>query len=130
MSRHKIRQCLRMTVFATIVSMAFGSLAWGYDDDYCRDQARERGYQNGYHDGTRAGHYDHERGYRFHFKNDQWGDARNGYDRWMGSFGHYKKAYRNGYEDGYRRSFNSYGDRRDRDWDRDNDRRRDRDDWR
>jgi hypothetical protein len=131
MTRSKIWWTLRTMALAAAVSLAFGSLAWGYDnDDYRRDEVRERAYQNGYQDGTRAGHYDRERGYRFRFKNDQWEDARSGYEHWMGSFGHYKKAYRSGYEAGYRQTFNSYGDRhgRDRDWD--DHRWHDRDDWR
>jgi hypothetical protein len=124
MLRTKIWRYLRMAALAAAVSLALGSLAWGYDGDDRQDEARQRGYQNGYHDGQRAGHYDRERGYRFHFKNDQWEDARGGYEPWMGSFGHYKKAYRSAYADGYRRTFNSYGDRRDGDRDRDDYRRR------
>ena len=111
-----------------MVSLAFGSLAWGYDDDdyHGRDEAREHGYQNGYRDGARAGHYDRERGHRFNFKNDQWEDA-HGYEHWMGDHGHYKRAYRDGYADGYRRGFDS-GDHRD--WDHDDHHWRDHDDWR
>ena len=113
-----------MAALATAVSLAFGSVAWGYagDDYHGRDEAREPGFQNGYQDGLRTGHYDHDRGSRFRFKNDQWEDA-HGYEHWMGNHGNYKRAYREGYEQGYRRAYR-YGDH-----DRD-DYRRDRDDWR
>jgi len=130
MLRLRMLRTLRLAALATMVSLAFGSLAWGYDDDdyHRRDEAREHGYQNGYRDGVRAGHYDRERGSRFNFKNDQWEDA-HGYEHWMGDHGHYKRAYRDGYADGYRRGFDSDG-RRDWDRDRDDHHWRDRDDWR
>ena len=125
MLRTRMLRTLRLAALATMVSLAFASVAWGYDDDYHRrDEASEQGYRNGYHDGQRAGQYDYERGRRFKFKNDQWEDA-HGYEHWMGSHGNYKHAYREGYEQGYRRAF---GDRRD--WDRDDYRRPGHDDWR
>jgi hypothetical protein len=109
---------LRLAALATMVSLAFGSLARGYDDYHRRGEAREQGYQNGYRDGARAGHSDRERGRRFNLKNDQWEDA-HGYEHWMGDHGQYKRAYRDGYAEGYRRGFDS-DDRRDWDRDRDN----------
>ena len=132
MLRSKVRWSLRTMALATVVSLAFGSLAWGYDDDnyYRQDEARERGYRYGSQDGQRAGQYDAERGRRFKFKNDQWEDA-HGYEHWMGNHGHYKQAYRDGYERAYRRSYGFYVDRY---RDRDDYRRHDRDsydrDWR
>ena len=135
MGQIRFLRSARTIVILAAVALTLGSVAWGYDD-YNRDQAQNRGFHNGFQDGVRAGHYDRERGYRFHFKNDQWNYGRDGYEHWMGSSGHYKKAYRHGYEDGYRRSFN--GSRRD--WDRDgyrdwngyrgDDRWRDHRDWR
>ena len=124
---------MRLAALAAVVTLAFGSLAWGHDrddDDYRDDAARHYGYQNGYREGMRHGHYDREQGYRYNFKSDQWEDARDAYDRSMGSFGHYKKAFRDGYVNGYRQGFNSYGDRRDWDHDRADHRQYDRDDWR
>jgi len=130
MLRTKMLRTLRLAALATTVSLAVGSLAWGYDDDdyHRHDQASDQGYRSGYQDGLRAGQNDYERGRRFNFKNDQWEDA-HGYEHWMGSHGNYKRAYREGYEQGYRRA---YGDRRgwDRDRDRDDYRRHDRDNWR
>ncbi len=111
MLRIRMLRTLRWAALATMVSLAFGSLAWGYD----RGEAREHGYQNGYRDGVRTGHNDRERGRRFNLKNDQWEDA-HGYEHWMGDHGQYKRAYRDGYAEGYRRGFDS-DDRRD--WDRD-----------
>ena len=133
MLRQRMMSWVRMALLGTVVSLAFGAVAWGqswgrYDDDdyYNRhDEAREHGFKNGYRDGQRAGQYDAGRGRRFKFKNDDWEDSR-GYEHWMGGKGDYKQAYREGYERGYRRGYGYYGDRRDRDdyrW-------RDRDDWR
>lgn len=102
---------MKVALLLTTFSLAFGSVAWGYDSR--QDEVRQRAYRNGYSDGARTGHFDRERGFRFRFKNDQWHDGRSGYEYWMGSFGRYKKAYRNGYEDGYRRGFESFGYRRD-----------------
>jgi hypothetical protein len=124
---------MRTMALAAVVSLAFGSVAWGQgwgqydDDDYYRrhDEAREHGFQNGTRDGLRAGQYDSERGRRFNFKSDDWEDA-HGYEHWMGNHGHYKQAYREGYERGYRRAY-GYDDGRYRD--RDDYRWRDRD-WR
>lgn len=123
MLRQGMLSWMRRAALAALVSVAFGSIAWGqawgqYDDDdyyYRHDEAREHGYQKGYRDGSRAGQYDSERGRRFKFKNDDWEDA-HGYERWMGDHGHYKQAYREGYERGYRRAY-GYDDRwRDGDW--------------
>jgi hypothetical protein len=123
MVRSTMWKSMRVVALAAVVSLAFGSLARGYDDDdyHRHDEASEHAYKNGYRDGARAGQYDNERGRRFNFKNDQWEDAR-GYQRWMGSHDQYKRAYRDGYEQGYRRAYGFYGDRRD--WDRDRDNRR------
>jgi hypothetical protein len=133
MLRPRTLNWIRTLALAALVSLAFGSVAWGqawgqyHDDDryYRHDEAREHGYQNGYRDGLRAGQYDSERGRRFKFKTDDWEDA-HGYQRWMGDHGHYKQAYREGYERAYRRAY-SYDDGRYRD--RDDNRYRDRD-WR
>ena len=100
---------MKMAVVVATFSLMFGSLAWGYDAR--KDEVRERAYRVGYSDGTRAGHFDRERGFRFRYKNDQWHDAHSGYEYWMGSFGSYRKAYRNGYEDGYRRGFEYFRSR-------------------
>jgi hypothetical protein len=70
-------------------------------------------------------------GYRYNCKSDQWEDADGGYQRWMGSRGHYKNAYRDGYVNGYRLGYGMYGYRRGGDGDRDDYYRwHDRDDWR
>ena len=133
MLRNKmLRRMLRwmsVAAFGTVVMLALGSLAWGYDDDdyYRHDEAREQGYKNGYRDGLSAGQHDLERGRRFNFKTDDWEDA-HGYEHWMGNHGHYKQAYRDGYERGYRRAYGYDRDRRDRD--RDDNRWHDRDDRR
>jgi hypothetical protein len=114
----------RVALLAVALAAALGSIAWGqpaaYDDDdnYRRhDEASERGYRNGYSDGLRQGQFDAERGRRFKFKTEDWGDSR-GYEHWMGNHGHYKKAYREAYERGYRRAYDH--DNR-RDWDRHHD---------
>ena len=134
MMRSKIWRWVRMALLAAAVSMVFGSLTWAqyYDEDdyyYGHDEAREQGYRNGYRDGFSRGEYDRDHGRRFNFKNDDWEDSR-GFEHWMGSKGHYKRAYRAGYENGYRRAYGYYGGRRDWDRDRDDYRRHDRDDWR
>ncbi len=129
MFRDKIWRWIRVAALAATASLAFGSLAWGQDNDdyhYRHDEAREQGYKNGYRDGLRLGQSDLERGRRFNFKNDDWEDSR-GFEHWMGSKGRYKQAYREGYERAYRQA---YGYNR-RDGDRDDYyRRHDRDDWR
>lgn len=130
MLRQRTLHWLRTAAWGAVVSLAFGSVAWGqewgqYDnrDSYYRnDEARERGYQRGFRDGMRAGQNDSERGRRFKFKNDDWEDSR-GFKHWMGDKREYKYAYRDGYERGYRRAYRNYGDQYD-------DRYRDRDDWR
>lgn len=130
MTRMKMLRGVRLAALAAVVSLAFGSLAWAHDDDdhYShRDEARERGYQNGYQDGVQHGRYDRMQGYRYNYKSDQWEDADGGYEHWMGSRGHYKKAYRDGYVKGYREGYGANGYRRDRD---DSYRGHDRDDWR
>ena len=117
MVRSTLWKNIRIAALAAAVSLAFGSVAWGYDrDDYYRhDEARDHGFRNGYQDGQRAGQYDADRGRRFNFKNDDWEDSRR-FERWMGSKGDYKHAYRDGYEQGYRRGYGRSGDRyRDRD---------------
>jgi len=135
MMRNRIWRRLKVPLLAATACLMLASVAWGqswgrYDDDdrYSRrDEASQQGYRNGYHDGLRRGRYDAERGRRFKFKNDDWGDSR-GYEHWMGSKGRYKHEYREGYERGYRQAYNTRGYRRDRD--HDDDRWRDRDDWR
>ena len=131
MLRMKLLRGARLAALAAVISLTFGSLAWAHDNDdyYARhDEATEHGYQNGYRDGVEHGRYDQMRGYRYNFKSDQWEDADNGYEHWMGSRGRYKKAYREGYVSGYRQSFGGYGYRHDQDDDRY--RWHDRDDWR
>ena len=112
MLQNKFVQFVKLAAVAATMLLILASVAWG-DDGY-RDEAGEHGFRNGYQDGIRAGHYDRERGYRFHVKNDQWEDAP-GFERWMGSHGQYKHAYRDGYEHGYRRAY----DHDYRDYDRD-----------
>jgi hypothetical protein len=117
---------VRLALLAVVTSLAMSSLARADDDDYRRrDAAQQRAYQNGYRDGVDHGRYDLREGYRYNVHSQQYNDACNGYEHWMGSFGHYKHAYRGGYEDGYRRAFDSAVYRRDRDGDRDDYRRHD-----
>jgi hypothetical protein len=128
MNRKLIRRTIGATlVLLTALTLSFAPSARADDDDYRyrHDEAREHGYHNGYDDGVRHGRYDHGEGYRYNVHSQQFNDGRDGYQYWMGNFGHYKKAYRTGYEDGYRQGFNSYAYRRDRDGDRDDYRRRD-----
>ncbi len=126
---------VRLAALAATVSLAFGSLAWADDDDYYRrdnyrhDEAREHGYRNGYQDGVQRGQYDRMQGYRYNYKSGLWEDA-GGYERWMGSRGRYKQAYRSGYESGYQRGYGAYGYRRGWYQNRDDYRWHDRDDWR
>ena len=58
-----------------------------------------------------AGQYDRMQGYRYNYKSGLWEDA-GGYERWMGSRGRYKQAYRSGYENGYQRGYGAYEYRR------------------
>jgi len=110
---------VRLAALAAVVSLAFGSLAWAHDDDddYNRRDAQQYGYQNGYRDGVRHGRYDRGVNIGYNVRSDQWEDARDGYQRWMGSFGRYKQGYRQGYENGYRAGYSSAWGRRD-DYDR------------
>jgi len=111
----------RIALLCATATLMFGSLAWGqygrYDDDgryYRRDPAGDQGYRNGYRDGQNRGQYDAQRGRRFKFKTDDWGDSR-GFEHWMGNKGDYKRAYRDGYERGYRQGYSSNGYPRGRD---------------
>jgi hypothetical protein len=104
----------RLAALAVVASLALGSVAWGDDYYNRRDGADQRAYQNGYQDGIHHGRYDRGEGFRFNVHSQQFNDARDGYEPWMGSFGHYKKVYRAGYEDGYHRGFDSGAFRRDR----------------
>lgn len=110
----------RLAALAAIVSLAFGSLAWAHDDDddYDRHDARQYGYQNGYRDGVSHGRYDRGANIGYNLRRDQWEDANDGYQPWMGSFGRYRQGYRRGYERGYRAGYASaWG--RGNDYDRD-----------
>jgi hypothetical protein len=119
--RQTMLHSVRLVVLAVVASLALGSVAWGGDDDYRHNEVQQRAHQNGYQDGVRHGNYDRGQGFRYNVHSQQYNDARDGYERWMGSFGHYKRVYRAGYEDGYRRGFDSAGFRRDRDRDGDRD---------
>ena len=109
--RSTILRGLKVTALVAVISLAFGSLAWAHDDDdddyYRRDAASQYGYQHGYRDGVRHANYDRGQGYRYNYKSEQWEDARDGYEHWMGSFGRYKRGYRQGYENGYRAGYSS-----------------------
>jgi hypothetical protein len=122
--------CLRTLALTSVVSLAFGSLAWGYGDDYGSDQVGDRAYHNGLRGGASHGRYDRSAGYRYDIHSQQYNDARDGYERWMGSFGRYKKAFREGYAEGYSRAFNRDGYRRGDDRRYDDRRWHDRDGWR
>jgi len=69
MLRQRMMSWVRMALLGTVVSLAFGAVAWGqswgrYDDDdyYNRhDEAREHGFKNGYRDGQRAGRHQRDR---------------------------------------------------------------------
>jgi uncharacterized protein YkwD len=127
-----LRKMLKLSALAALLTLSLGSLAWAHDyDDYNRGEVRQRAYQTGQRDGFDHGRYDRSAGYRYNIHSQQYNDARDGYEYWMGSFGHYKKAYREGYAYGYGEGYNS----RRRGWDHDRDRddyyrRHDRDDYR
>jgi hypothetical protein len=102
---------LKVAALAAVISLACGSPAWAHDDDdddYSRrDNAIQYGYQNGYRAGVRHANYDRSQGYRYNYKSEQWEEARDGYTRWMGSFGQYRRGFRQGYENGYRAGYSS-----------------------
>jgi len=131
MKHRTMLKALRTAAFAAAMCMAFGTIARADDYYYGRqDEAREQGYRAGYQDGLRNGRNDSAHGFRYNYKSEQWEDADDGYQHWMGSKGRYKRAYRDGYVSGYQRGFGR-GYRDDyRGRDRDDWRWRDRDDWR
>ena len=65
MLRIKMPRTLQLAALAAMLSMAFGSLTWGQDDDdyhYRHNEASEHGYKNGYRDGYEQGY---RRGYGY-----------------------------------------------------------------
>jgi hypothetical protein len=123
MLRSRMWQGIRIAALAAFLTVAFGSVAWCYDrDDYNRSGADRYGYQNGHRDGVEHGRYDRSEGYRYNIHSQQYNDAREGYERRMGPYDYYKKAYRSGYAEGYREAYSSFRRDDDRHW-------RDRDDW-
>ena len=94
---------------ALLLSSSVPAFAW---DNY-GGEAEHRAFDNGYADGLHHGRYDRGEGFRYNIHSQQYNDARDGYAPWMGSFGHYKHAYRAGYEEGYRRGFDTTAFRRD-----------------
>lgn len=109
---------VQLAVLLTVCSLALGSIAWAHEDYSRGDAAGHYGYQNGYRDGVRHGRFDRNENHRYNIHSQQYNDADQGYDRSMGPFGYYKRAYRDGYASGYAEGYNS--------WRRDGDRWRDR----
>jgi hypothetical protein len=118
MSRNRVSRDSKLVVLVAVIALAFSTLAWAHDDDdYNRRDGGQYGYQNGYRDGIRHGRYDRSANYGYDVRSDQWEDAHDGYQRWMGSFGRYKQGYRQGYEKGYREGYSSVWGRGDGDRD-------------
>jgi hypothetical protein len=102
-----ISKAVRLAILVAFCSLALGSIAWAHDDDYYRG-AEHYACQNGYRDGLRHGHFDRTEQHRYNIHSQQYNDANQGYDRSMGPFSYYKRAYRDGYASGYAEGFNSW----------------------
>jgi len=77
-------------------------------DDYNHGGGDRYAYDNGYRDGLRHGHFDRNEHHRYNIHSQQYNDANQGYDRSMGPFKYYKRAYRDGYSRGYSEGYNSF----------------------
>ncbi len=106
---------LGLAILALAVAVGFSSLAVAQrdDDDYGPyassranpRQAHDYGYQNGYRDGLRKGRHEGRENYPDDFRSEEWRNASNGYESWMGPFGAFRDGYRDGYRDGFRAGF-------------------------
>lgn len=123
-----MRRVIRMAAYALAVTLVFGSLAWGRDDDddgyYYRQgnpaQARQYGYQNGYRDGVNQGRHEGRENDPYDFHTPDWRQATRGYQQWMGPVNGYQRGYQEGYGNGFRYGVQSVSGRwRDGDGDRD-----------
>lgn len=113
MQRAMFRTMGRVMLAAAMVT-AFGGAAMAgnpYDDRY-QDRYYNRGrdprqmaYDNGYRDGLQRGHYDSRERFRYNIHSQLYNDGRDGYERWMGHFGDYKRAFREGYARGYSQGY-------------------------
>jgi hypothetical protein len=110
--KRAILQKMTWLILAVAMAAALGGAAMAsdaYQDHYYNrysDSGRSRdplrmAYDNGYRDGLQRGHYDSRERFRYNIHSQLYNDGRDGYDRWMGHFGDYKRAFRDGYARGY-----------------------------
>ena len=128
------RNLIRTSTFAALALLAALTLtstatARAWDNDDRRGDVARHGYDNGYRDGLEHGRYDRSSGFRYNTHSQQYDDARDGYQSWMGSYSQFKSAFRNGYNEGYRAGYSGNAYYR-RDGDRDDFRSFHHDNWR
>ena len=105
-----------LAIMGTLALTVLAATAFAADkDDYKGTSYEDRsgvrwypnhGYDRGMKDGSKSGHQDAEKGYRY--RADQHGQFRSGTDGWdgRGKKDEYIEAYRAGYTKGYKQAFN------------------------
>lgn len=105
-----------MAIVGTLALTVLGATAFAADKDDYKGTSYEdrngvrwypnRGYDRGMKDGSKSGHQDAEKGFRY--RADQHGQFRSGTDGWngRGKKDEYVEAYRAGYTKGYKQAFN------------------------
>ena len=109
---------MKMSAYALAATLALSGLALAQRDrDYDHDgdngyygggnfdQARQAGYQRGYNDGVGNGRHEGREHDPYDYKTPDNGQAKRGYERWMGPIEVYQRAYRNGYANGFRSGY-------------------------
>lgn len=107
-------QAMKMSAYTLAATLALSGLALAqrgrdYDDGYYRggnfDQARQAGYQRGYNDGVGKGRHEGREHDPNDYRTPDNGQAKRGYERWMGPVEVYQHAYREGYANGFRSGY-------------------------
>lgn len=110
---------MKMSAYALAATLALSGLALAqrdrdYDNDgddngYYRggnfEQARRAGYQRGYNEGVGSGRHEGREHDPYDYKTPDYGQAKRGYERWMGPVEVYQRAYREGYSNGFRSGY-------------------------
>jgi hypothetical protein len=108
---------VKMSACALAATLALSGFALAqrdrdYDDDrdgYYRggnfDQARQAGYQRGYNDGVGKGRHEGREHDPNDYRTPDYGQAKRGYQSWMGPVEVYQRAYREGYRNGFRSGY-------------------------
>ena len=101
-------KAVHLSVLLLVLSLLAANIPVAHAEDYYHGGADRLAYDNGYRDGLRHGHFDRNEHHHYNIHSQQYNDANQGYDRSMGPFKYYKRAYRDGYTRGYSEGYNSF----------------------